>query len=93
MLLLPKVRSKSCTKYLSKKECVSVIITSDKSYKNFEIDRGYKENDINLGTFVMKGSSFAVNVKEDLLKAIDEMPKNKIRKLYWKYNYFYNEIF
>lgn len=29
-----------------KKECVSVIITSDKSYKNFEIDRGYKENDI-----------------------------------------------
>ncbi len=29
-----------------KKECVSVIITSDKSYKNFEFDRGYKENDI-----------------------------------------------
>ena len=29
-----------------KKKCVSVIITSDKSYKNFEIDRGYKENDI-----------------------------------------------
>ena len=29
-----------------KNECVSVIITSDKSYKNFEIDRGYKENDI-----------------------------------------------
>ena len=29
-----------------KKECVSVIITSDKSYKNFEIDRGYKESDI-----------------------------------------------
>ena len=29
-----------------KKDCVSVIITSDKSYKNFEIDRGYKENDI-----------------------------------------------
>lgn len=29
-----------------KNECVSVIITSDKSYKNFEIDRGYKETDI-----------------------------------------------
>ena len=29
-----------------KNQCVSVIITSDKSYKNFEIDRGYKENDI-----------------------------------------------
>lgn len=27
-------------------ECISVIITSDKSYKNFEIDRGYRENDI-----------------------------------------------
>jgi CDP-glucose 4,6-dehydratase len=28
------------------KKCISVIITSDKSYKNFEIDRGYKESDI-----------------------------------------------
>ena len=49
--------------------------------ENIELLRAI-ENDINLGTFVMKGSSFAVNVKEDLLKAIDEMPKNKIRKLY-----------
>ena len=29
-----------------KNQCISVIITSDKSYKNFEIDRGYKESDI-----------------------------------------------
>ena len=29
-----------------KKNCVAVLITSDKSYKNVEIKRGYKENDI-----------------------------------------------
>jgi len=29
-----------------KKKCIAVIITSDKSYKNLEIKRGYKENDI-----------------------------------------------
>ena len=29
-----------------KKKCVVVLITSDKSYKNLEIKRGYKENDI-----------------------------------------------
>ena len=28
------------------KECVAVLITSDKSYKNLEIKRGYKENDL-----------------------------------------------
>jgi len=31
---------------LSKFKCISVIITSDKSYKNLEIKRGYSENDI-----------------------------------------------
>ena len=35
---------------LVKKECVAVIITSDKSYKNLEIKRGYKEDDA-LGGF------------------------------------------
>ncbi len=34
----------------TKKNCVAVIITSDKSYKNKEIKRGYRENDI-LGGF------------------------------------------
>ena len=29
-----------------KKKCIVVLITSDKSYKNLEIKRGYKENDI-----------------------------------------------
>jgi len=29
-----------------KNKCVAVIVTSDKSYKNLEISRGYKENDI-----------------------------------------------
>ena len=29
-----------------KKKCSVVIITSDKSYKNFELNRGYKEDDI-----------------------------------------------
>tara|TARA_Y100000590_G_scaffold140338_1_gene160956 strand:- start:4712 stop:5812 length:1101 start_codon:yes stop_codon:yes gene_type:complete len=29
-----------------KKTCVAVLITSDKSYKNLETKRGYKENDI-----------------------------------------------
>ena len=29
-----------------KKKCFSVIITSDKSYKNLEIKRGYHEEDL-----------------------------------------------
>tara|TARA_B100001123_G_scaffold427996_1_gene544288 strand:- start:3382 stop:4470 length:1089 start_codon:yes stop_codon:yes gene_type:complete len=29
-----------------KKNCIVVIITSDKSYKNLEIKRGYRENDV-----------------------------------------------
>ncbi len=29
-----------------RKKCITVLITSDKSYKNLEIKRGYKENDI-----------------------------------------------
>ena len=32
-------------RYIEKK-CIAVIITSDKSYKNLEIKRGYKEDDI-----------------------------------------------
>jgi 3-deoxy-manno-octulosonate cytidylyltransferase (CMP-KDO synthetase) len=40
------------------------------------------ENNLSIGTFVSKGSSFGVNVKQDLLRAIGEMSRNKIRKLY-----------
>ena len=29
-----------------KKKCIVVLVTSDKSYKNLELKRGYKENDI-----------------------------------------------
>jgi len=29
-----------------RKKCIAVLITSDKSYKNIEIKRGYRENDI-----------------------------------------------
>ena len=31
---------------LSKFKCIIILITSDKSYRNFEIKRGYVENDI-----------------------------------------------
>ena len=40
------------------------------------------ENNLNLGTFVIHGSSFAVDVKRDLLRVINLMPKDPIRKLY-----------
>ena len=37
---------------------------------------------LKIGTFVIKGSDFAVDVTEDLIKAMAEMPLDKIRKLY-----------
>tara|TARA_Y100000591_G_C21796045_1_gene679371 strand:- start:410 stop:1153 length:744 start_codon:yes stop_codon:yes gene_type:complete len=40
------------------------------------------ENGQSIGTFVIKGSDFAVDVNADLLQAIDLMPKDKFRKLY-----------
>ena len=40
------------------------------------------ENNINIGTFVAKNSGFAVDVNEDLMKAIDFMPSDKNRKRY-----------
>jgi len=40
------------------------------------------ENNLNLGTFVVKGSSFSVDVNSDLLRAINEMPTNPVRKKY-----------
>ena len=40
------------------------------------------ENNLKLGTFITAGSGFAVDVNQDLMKAIDVMPKDKIRKLY-----------
>ena len=40
------------------------------------------ENNQSIGTFVSKSTSFSVDVNDDLLKAINEMPKNPIRKKY-----------
>ena len=40
------------------------------------------ENDLSIGTFISKGSSFGVNIKQDFLKAVSLMPKNKFRKFY-----------
>ena len=40
------------------------------------------ENDLSIGTFVAKGTSFSVDVNQDLMRAIDIMPKDRIRKLY-----------
>ena len=40
------------------------------------------ENNLSIGSFSTKGNDFAVDVNEDLMKAIDLMPKDKIRKLY-----------
>ena len=40
------------------------------------------ENNLNLGTFIATNSGFAVDVNQDLMKAIDLMPYDKIRRLY-----------
>ena len=44
------------------KNCAAVIITSDKSYKNLEIKRGYKENDILGGKDPYSGSKAAAEL-------------------------------
>lgn len=56
-------------------------VTKIEKIENIELLRAI-ESGLNLGTFVIKGSEFAVDVNDDLLKAIDLMPKDKIRKLY-----------
>ena len=40
------------------------------------------ENDIKIGTFIAINSGFAVDVNQDLMRAINIMPNNKIRKKY-----------
>ena len=40
------------------------------------------ENDLKVGTFPIEGDSFPIDVKEDLKKALEIMPNDKIRKLY-----------
>ena len=38
------------------------------------------ENDMKIGTFIATNSGFAVDVNQDLMRAINIMPNNKIRK-------------
>lgn len=40
------------------------------------------ENDFNIGTFSIKSNSLAVDIKSDLIRVIDIMHKDPIRKLY-----------
>ena len=40
------------------------------------------ENGLKVGTFPIAGDSFPIDVKEDLKKALEIMPNDKIRKLY-----------
>ena len=40
------------------------------------------ENNQSIGTFILKSTSFSVDVNDDLLKAINEMPKNPVRRKY-----------
>ncbi len=47
---------------LLKKKVVVILITSDKSYKNLELDRGYKENDILGGEDPYSGSKGATEI-------------------------------
>ena len=49
--------------------------------ENIELMRAI-ENEMSVGTFEMKGSSFAIDVKEDFFKALALMPNDKIRRKY-----------
>ena len=63
-----------------KKFCHSKIGLIEK-IEGIELMRAL-ENNLSIGTFVVTGSDFAVDVNEDLMKAIGLMPRDKIRKLY-----------
>ncbi len=51
------------------------------STEGIELMRALEQGQ-NIGTFIIRGSDFAVDVNADLLKAIDLMPKDKFRKFY-----------
>ena len=78
------------TEYYRDLSIVSFKYEALKKYNSFKqgkiekIDRAYRaiENNLNLGTFKATNSGFAVDVNQDLMKAIDLMPSDKIRKLY-----------
>ena len=65
----------------------TLVTMKGKNYGRIEKIEGIEllralENNLNLGTFVIHESSFAVDVKRDLLRVINLMPKDPIRKLY-----------
>jgi len=65
----------------------SLLKFAELPQSNLELIEGIEllraiENDMNVGTFVIEGNSFAVDVKEDLIKAVEILPDDKFRKLY-----------
>ena len=49
--------------------------------ENIELMRAL-ENNLKLGTFVVKGSDFAVDIQADIFRAVEVMKKDKLRKKY-----------
>ena len=49
--------------------------------ENIELMRAI-ENNLQLGTFIVKGSDFAVDIQADFFRAVEVMKKDKLRKLY-----------
>ena len=64
-----------------KKRCHAVIITSDKSYKNLEINRGYKEDDLLGGDDPYSGSKGAAElIINSYYKSIIKFKKKSFNK-------------
>tara|TARA_B100001123_G_C15337708_1_gene1033504 strand:+ start:4324 stop:5427 length:1104 start_codon:yes stop_codon:yes gene_type:complete len=62
-----------------KKNCAAVIITSDKSYKNLEIKRGYKENDILGGKDPYSASKASAELTiQSYISSFFSLKKNKV---------------
>ena len=63
-----------------KKKCVVIIITSDKCYKNFEIKRGYSENDVLGGDDPYSASKAAADIAiQSYTKSYFSMKDNNVR--------------
>ena len=62
-----------------KKNCVAVLITSDKSYKNLEIKRGYKETDILGGSDPYSASKASAELAiQSYIKSFFPLKKTKV---------------
>ena len=49
--------------------------------ENIELMRAL-ENNLKLGTFIVRGSDFAVDIQADFFRAVEVMKKDKLRKKY-----------